>query len=103
MFDGLRRPARRQPHVVLLGTFVHFSVLGAALAMIGPGCCSVDARVVGRKHIEILQRQSRDRVRVAHPERGVLRPSDLGTTRRPHRGLLTNRLPFRLPAKGRSK
>src|SRR5947207_9046077 len=40
--------------------------------------------------------KSRDGVRVAHPERGVVWPSDLGTTRRPHRGLLTSRLPFRL-------
>jgi putative oxidoreductase len=36
--------------------FVHFSVLGAALAMLGPGGCSVDARLFGRKHIEIPQR-----------------------------------------------
>ena len=39
----------------------------------------------------------------AHPERGVVWPSDLGTPRRPHRGLLTSRLPFRLPAKGRAR
>jgi putative oxidoreductase len=37
-------------------TFVHFGVLGAALAMLGPGGCSVDARLFGRKHIEIPQR-----------------------------------------------
>lgn len=36
-------------------TFVHFGVLGAALAMLGPGGCSVDARLFGRKHIEIPQ------------------------------------------------
>jgi putative oxidoreductase len=37
-------------------TFVHFGVLGAALAMLGPGGCSVDARLFGRKQIEIPQR-----------------------------------------------
>jgi hypothetical protein len=34
-------------------TFVQFGVLGAALAMLGPGGCSVDARLFGRKHIQI--------------------------------------------------
>ena len=34
-------------------TFVHFAVLGAALAMLGPGGCSLDARLFGRKHIQI--------------------------------------------------
>jgi hypothetical protein len=34
-------------------TFVHFGVLGAALAMLGPGGCSVDARLFGRKQIQI--------------------------------------------------
>jgi putative oxidoreductase len=34
-------------------TFLHFGVLGAALAMLGPGGCSVDARLFGRKHIRI--------------------------------------------------
>jgi putative oxidoreductase len=38
--------------------FVHFSVLGAALAMLGPGGCSVDARLFGRKQIQIPQRVS---------------------------------------------
>jgi putative oxidoreductase len=37
-------------------TFVHFGVLGAALAMLGPGGCSVDARLFGRKQIEIPRR-----------------------------------------------
>jgi putative oxidoreductase len=37
-------------------TFVHLGVLGAALALLGPGGCSVDARLFGRKHIEIPQR-----------------------------------------------
>jgi putative oxidoreductase len=37
-------------------TFIHFGVLGAALAMLGPGGCSVDARLFGRKQIEIPQR-----------------------------------------------
>jgi hypothetical protein len=37
-------------------TFVQLGVLGAALAMLGPGGCSVDARLFGRKHIQIPQR-----------------------------------------------
>jgi putative oxidoreductase len=37
-------------------TFVHFGVLGAAIAMLGPGGCSVDARLFGRKNIHIPQR-----------------------------------------------
>jgi putative oxidoreductase len=37
-------------------TFVHFGVLGAALAMLGPGGCSIDARLFGRKQIQIPQR-----------------------------------------------
>ena len=37
-------------------TFFHFGVLAAALAMLGPGCCSVDARLFGRKHIQIPER-----------------------------------------------
>ena len=37
-------------------TFVHFGVLGAALAMLGPGGCSVDARLFGRKNIQIPRR-----------------------------------------------
>jgi putative oxidoreductase len=37
-------------------TFVHFAALGAALAMLGPGGCSVDARLFGRKHIQIPKR-----------------------------------------------
>jgi putative oxidoreductase len=36
--------------------FVHSSALGAALAMLGPGGCSVDTRLFGRKQIEIPQR-----------------------------------------------
>ena len=35
---------------------VHLAAMGAALAMLGPGGCSVDARLFGRKHIEIPQR-----------------------------------------------
>jgi putative oxidoreductase len=35
---------------ILLGT------LGAALAMIGPGAWSIDARLFGRKHIDIPER-----------------------------------------------
>jgi hypothetical protein len=36
--------------------FLHVAALGAALAMLGPGGCSVDARLFGRKHIEIPKR-----------------------------------------------
>ena len=36
--------------------FVHFAVLGGALAMLGPGGCSVDARLFGRKQIQIPSR-----------------------------------------------
>jgi len=36
--------------------FVHFGTLGAALAMLGPGGWSVDARLFGRKHIQIPPR-----------------------------------------------
>jgi putative oxidoreductase len=43
-------------HPVNPWTFVHFGVLGAVLAMLGPGGCSVDARLFGRKHIQIPQR-----------------------------------------------
>lgn len=37
-------------------TFVHVGTLGAALAMLGPGGWSVDARLFGRKHIQIPER-----------------------------------------------
>lgn len=37
-------------------TFVHLGVLGAALAMLGPGGCSMDARLFGRKYIRIPER-----------------------------------------------
>jgi uncharacterized membrane protein YphA (DoxX/SURF4 family) len=33
--------------------FVHFATLGAALALLGPGGCSLDARLFGRKQIQI--------------------------------------------------
>jgi putative oxidoreductase len=36
--------------------FVHFGLLCAALALLGPGSCSVDAHLFGRKHIQIPQR-----------------------------------------------
>ena len=36
--------------------YVHFAAMGAALAMIGPGGCSLDARLFGRKQIQIPQR-----------------------------------------------
>lgn len=35
---------------------VQFAALGAALAMLGPGGCSLDARLFGRKRIQIPQR-----------------------------------------------
>lgn len=37
-------------------TFVHFAMLSAALAMLGPGGCSLDARLFGRRQIEIPPR-----------------------------------------------
>jgi hypothetical protein len=37
-------------------TFVHFGTLGAALALLGPGSWSVDARLFGRKQIQIPER-----------------------------------------------
>ena len=37
-------------------SFLHFVTLGAALAMLGPGGYSVDARLFGRKHIQIPER-----------------------------------------------
>jgi putative oxidoreductase len=37
-------------------TSLQLGVLGAALAMLGPGGWSVDARLFGRKHIEIPPR-----------------------------------------------
>ena len=37
-------------------TYIHFGVLGAALAMLGPGGYSLDARLFGRKQIQIPQR-----------------------------------------------
>lgn len=36
--------------------FVHFATLSTALAFLGPGGWSVDARLFGRKHIRIPQR-----------------------------------------------
>lgn len=35
---------------------VHFAAMAAALAMLGPGGCSLDARLFGRKQIEIPRR-----------------------------------------------
>jgi len=43
-------------HPAFRWTSVHFGVLGAALALLGPGGCSVDARLFGRKTIQIPQR-----------------------------------------------
>jgi uncharacterized membrane protein YphA (DoxX/SURF4 family) len=37
-------------------TYVHLAALAAALAMLGPGRCSVDARLFGRKQIQIPHR-----------------------------------------------
>lgn len=36
--------------------FAHLGALGAALVMLGPGGCSLDARLFGRKHIKIPDR-----------------------------------------------
>jgi putative oxidoreductase len=36
--------------------YVHFAAMGAALAMLGPGGCSLDARLFGRKRIQIPRR-----------------------------------------------
>ena len=36
--------------------YVHFAAMGAALAMLGPGGWSLDARLFGRKRIQIPQR-----------------------------------------------
>ena len=33
--------------------YVHLATMGAALAMLGPGGCSLDARLFGRKQIQI--------------------------------------------------
>jgi uncharacterized membrane protein YphA (DoxX/SURF4 family) len=37
-------------------SFVHVATLGAALALLGPGSCSLDARLFGRKQIQIPSR-----------------------------------------------
>ena len=44
---------RAVSHPAAPWTFVQSAVLAAALAMLGPGGCSVDARLFGRKHIQI--------------------------------------------------
>ena len=36
--------------------YVHFATMGAALAMLGPGGCSLDAHLFGRKQIRIPPR-----------------------------------------------
>lgn len=38
------------------GIHIMLATLGATLAMIGPGAWSIDARLFGRKHIEISER-----------------------------------------------
>ena len=43
-------------HPVDPWSFVRVGLLAAALAMLGPGGCSVDARLFGRKQIQIPQR-----------------------------------------------
>ena len=40
-------------HPAELWMYVHFAAMGAALAMLGPGGCSLDARLFGRKQIQI--------------------------------------------------
>lgn len=45
---AVRHPAEPWMHV-------HLAILSAALAMLGPGGCSVDARLFGRKQIQIPQ------------------------------------------------
>jgi putative oxidoreductase len=45
--------ARYSPHVRDPSILVMQAVLGAALAMIGPGAWSIDARLFGRKHIDV--------------------------------------------------
>jgi uncharacterized membrane protein YphA (DoxX/SURF4 family) len=37
-------------------TFVHFGILAIAIALLGPGGCSVDARLFGRKQIHLPPR-----------------------------------------------
>jgi putative oxidoreductase len=37
-------------------TYVNLATMGAALAMLGPGGCSLDARLFGRKQIQIPRR-----------------------------------------------
>ena len=41
---------------VRVGIPIALATLGATLAMIGPGAWSIDARLFGRKHIEISER-----------------------------------------------
>jgi putative oxidoreductase len=43
-------------HPVEAWTLLQFGTLGAALALLGPGAWSVDARLFGRKKIQIPQR-----------------------------------------------
>lgn len=40
-------------HPAELCMYVHFGAMGAALAMLGPGGCSLDARLFGRRQIQI--------------------------------------------------
>lgn len=40
-------------HPAEAGTSLHFGMLGAALALLGPGAWSVDARLFGRRNIQI--------------------------------------------------
>lgn len=55
-------------HPVDASTYVLLAALAAALALLGPGAWSVDARLFGWRRIEIRDRAGRARHRAAPPE-----------------------------------
>jgi putative oxidoreductase len=55
-FIAVAQLALAASHPAAPWTFVHLAALGAAVAMLGPGGCSLDARLFGRKQIEIPRR-----------------------------------------------